>query len=1516
MTRFSVNRLLRYILLTTAVVLAATAICLFTSYTAAAQTASAVEVSYTTRSDKQLEKSYLDWYSLSTDSSKEYYIKSYSMNGGNYGNNTPAKAFDGNFDTFWETNTVNSDTFKNQITVTFNKAVTIDRIFFATRRDGQWQKGFPLKATFYTSDDGVKYTSAASANAEVKNNVVLYTFSQPMNTKYIKFEYTEVYSGMTQHASASELIFMRPEEDIIVEIKNMFSDYMQTSLKPQYADRDAILELKEQLSDHPLYSDLEEYLNRALSIIDGTLMADPINRQFTTDPDARGRLIQQRGDLIDYGHDLHFMFNLTNYLPTGIYGNTGEKIKIYVEADEGQPLPKVAFTQFLTTYQYWQGGQIELRRGVNELTVPSFTHDASFTNAGGPIYLLNPYTPDEQNESVKIYIEGGHTYPVFYKGGSEEKFLNDIADFTEYYNENKSTAFNIVEILSDHMLVTAQATRAEEIYIDNGVSVQTVCENWDKYMQSLLEFNGVTFDKSDRYYDSRVQKLYLNVRIMQPFSSAADAYATGQHIGIRKNTGWETTALNASGFGWGTSHEIGHIIEIGEYRVLEYTNNMVSNFNETILDGLSSRGDHNKVTTLLAPDDTTGITSGGGSYDNTYVVWWNIESVLPGYWGRYNNLFRYGVPQGYPSADGMSAVEKQVYYTSIATGIDTGYYFDRYGYRFNNNEFDISKASDAYLNAVSKLKAEGKLSDKQLKFWYAGGNTATLNYKYGDKLSVYNEKITISPLYIGKESGGYRINLPDNSANIAHLGYEIIESGKVIGFTTISTYLDQTVYADGYTPRYQVRAYDQKLNATATSEVWQFDAQSAVAQTGGKTYGSLAEAVSEAEDNGVVVLLADIAEENITIDKNLTITNDGKSVYILKTGSGNIFDIQSGVTLTVKGSADAPIIFDGSGVAREGRVFSSAGKLELSYLEFINLNSTSADGTVINLWGQDNTLSISRCSFTNIMGCGRGGAVYVVANDTINVTIDECSFSNVRTTGSFNGGALFMGAPTTITNSIFKDNRADKNSGGAIYIGGKDSVLRGCEFSGNYANALDYRGGGALYINNKCTVEDCSFTGNSAFTGANGGSGGAVYIASGGAEFIACTFSGNKAFAAGAVYIGAGVTQFKDCVIEGNSSGSNGGAVYVNWSQSEVSAAFDGCTITNNSCSGNGIIYINYYYYYANSDYGLGQKLLNFTNSVLKDNTSGGATVFTNYVWLRLNAEGSEIYASVNKKTELLSGYEKLYITLMQDTGIDGEIVRRSDTPMTDDVYDHFILSDALSIKYRLELGQTGNSLWLRQLSFNLVFDNNGQISTDDTPRVYGDAFTMPSAPAPLEGHTFTGWEYGGKVYQPGEEVQLVSGNKITAMYEKYLFDIILVYSESHSITAGAYQKGDIINVSDFTAPTDKNFIGWMYKGAVYLPGDKIVFDGRNDTFVAVYNTPGEETPDENPDGDSQTPGGDDQTPGGDETPDDGQTPGGGDENPEQQSYAWIIAVVVVAVAVCSLIAIIIVVNKRRHSDK
>lgn len=171
----------------------------------------------------------------------------------------------------------------------------------------------------------------------------------------------------------------------------------------------------------------------------------------------------------------------------------------------------------------------------------------------------------------------------------------------------------------------------------------------------------------------------------------------------------------------------------------------------------------------------------------------------------------------------------------------------------------------------------------------------------------------------------------------------------------------------------------------------------------------------------------------------MTLTTDGAAVYLIKIGDGNIFNISEGVTLTVKGSQSAPIIFEGNSVARGGRAFSSAGSLELEYVTFQNLNGTSADGTAINLWGEGNTLSMQNCTFSNVAGNGRGGAVYVAGNSTISVNIEKCTFSGCSIDGNSSNstaGAVLINWANTV-NVSFDGCSVTNNScsgNGIIYI--------------------------------------------------------------------------------------------------------------------------------------------------------------------------------------------------------------------------------------------------------------------------------------------------------------------------------------------------------------------------------------------------------------------------------------------------------------------------------------------------
>lgn len=73
----------------------------------------------------------------------------------------------------------------------------------------------------------------------------------------------------------------------------------------------------------------------------------------------------------------------------------------------------------------------------------------------------------------------------------------------------------------------------------------------------------------------------------------------------------------------------------------------------------------------------------------------------------------------------------------------------------------------------------------------------------------------------------------------------------------------------------------------------------AAARVGGREFSTLAAALEAAHENAEIVLLADIAEEELAVGKSVTITNGGKAVNILKIGDGNIFNVSEGVTMPI-----------------------------------------------------------------------------------------------------------------------------------------------------------------------------------------------------------------------------------------------------------------------------------------------------------------------------------------------------------------------------------------------------------------------------------------------------------------------------------------------------------------------------------------------------------------------------------------------------------------------------------------
>lgn len=137
------------------------------------------------------------------------------------------------------------------------------------------------------------------------------------------------------------------------------------------------------------------------------------------------------------------------------------------------------------------------------------------------------------------------------------------------------------------------------------------------------------------------------------------------------------------------------------------------------------------------------------------------------------------------------------------------------------------------------------------------------------------------------------------------------------------------------------------------------------------------------------------------------------------------------------------------------------------------------------LFNDDGSPTVANCKFMANYGQFGGG---LMIDGISELVVDSCSF--VGNTGSSGGGiySTANGVPTTITNSIFRNNSA--HFGGGIRIDNKASVTN-CVFANNKAVSVNLGTGfgGGIYVfsgdNDLPTVTNCTFNLNSA--GLDGG---------------------------------------------------------------------------------------------------------------------------------------------------------------------------------------------------------------------------------------------------------------------------------------------------------------------------------------------------------------------------------------------------------------------------------------------
>lgn len=1025
--------------------------------------------------DSVLSEDYLAAYSCTADGGSA--ITDYEANGGSYTGHDAANALDGKFSTFWETNTPNSQNFTNRFTVAFDKETQIERIVYATRQDNYKKRGYPRTLTVYASSDdtGENFAEAGVAVSAETGAKVLFTLPQTVSCKRIRFEFTDVYSDIAaKYASAAEFIFLKTEGEAAARLRDLFADYRYTQFVSGISADEAarIVEEVKRTPAYTLDSNLAFLADRAQAVIDGETLFEEA-REFTTG--GKNAEIRRMGNVAQYAQNtLKMIWMGTNRQPTGISAAPNEMLTVFVDCEEGDPLPSIVFTQHLGRWNKWKSGEYKLQTGINHFTVPDL-YDAGWTvktAPGGPVYLINPYTAEEQSDSVRIYIEGGYTFPVYREGGDEAVFLADVASFLEAQEQSPDNIVDAAEIQSDNVILTLSASQVKAQCIDGKVSPEKVCKDWDDYVFSLLDFAGVALSPSDGGYDSRAPYINVNVRIMQPWAAA---YAFGEHVGIQKGS-WESTVLTGAGYyGWGFAHELGHMMDISERTVSETTNNMWSQFDQAMHGKMAARGEFAAFTAAAAPDNNQ--KNAYGEKMSAALPWWNIESRYPGFWGAFENCYRYENRAGMTDSSDKTKAELHVYFASLAAGTDLSYYFERIGFYWGSGElFTGENASQNFKTAIQAAKDAGRLSGKPLKFWYYDANQYLLMREHGDKLALYDGQDSAKILNVSKNGNSYGILLPETDA-LGHLGYEILRSAdggayEVIGFTQTRAYTDTS--APEGDVLYKVRAYDRLLSCTAESAAAGVNTEK-VARVNGTDYTDLAEAVNAAGAGDTVYLLCDLYASGVTVAKAVTVRPLSGKVTLMRDSAQALFTVAGGGALTLECAENGALTLDGMRISSASPMIESGGTLTVNAGVTLQNAVCTGNGGAVRLTG--GTANLNGCVFS-YNSAADGGAVATAASGC-RIYAENATF--LSCTATQNGGALYSENNNVfLTSCTFEKNAAQ--NGGAVYLTkGNVTEIKGCSFTENTA---ENQGGGA-WLNGKTQflAPENTFIANSAKSG-------------------------------------------------------------------------------------------------------------------------------------------------------------------------------------------------------------------------------------------------------------------------------------------------------------------------------------------------------------------------------------------------------------------------------------------------
>ena len=699
-------------------------------------------------------------------------IEKIENNGGHYPNSQLKYAIDEDVNTHWETGNPNSSTFKNEVTLTLKEAQVINRLTYKSRNGC---KGFANNFSIYISpvSSGNNFQKVSEGSYTSTNDMLEISFN-PTKAKRVKF----VFDKANQDWASIGDLRLYKQDETSEKMSRLFSNLVMDTVSEEFNDIKKLEELEKEVKGHPLYNLFKEDVEDAKNIVQGKI------------ENIKTVVAEQHGDRNAHNNkNLKFGFGNNNQ-PTGIVARPGETITVYVDVEEGKSLPQLMFSQQEGSFANW-GRTVSLYPGKNVITVPKVTQEDGWyhhsVTPGGPVYIVNPYTAEEQGKAPVIrFAKGVEEFPTIDKNTNEVEFIKFLKEYKKRIDEDIEANPDVMdrkvidtfELVADNVVITGTVSGAYDAYVNQGFKPLDSLKMHNDHMNMLFEYQGIDGrnEKNDIKYTRE------NIRLAQPYGYM---YAAIGHIGEQRDV--MSNILTNVG-GWGIDHEIGHKMDIGVRTIGAVTNNMLPQQSSYYYNKLNKRipFESHVYKNVIS---TNSNKYADGELAENLAVFWQLEMIYPGYWAKLNSLYRENNVTLEEGNEYNDKLNKLAYYSSIALELDLTEYFERHGFWVSDETKEFAK----------------RYNKPDKKIWYA-------NYDY---IEYDGEGFTTEPtikVTTSKEGENLKLNINiDKKSKSDLMGYEIYKNDELIGFTSTNSFVDTEANFDKNVV-YKVVAFDKRLN--------------------------------------------------------------------------------------------------------------------------------------------------------------------------------------------------------------------------------------------------------------------------------------------------------------------------------------------------------------------------------------------------------------------------------------------------------------------------------------------------------------------------------------------------------------------------------------------------------------------------------------------------------------------------------------------------------------------------------